>query len=118
MTAEEQLPRPADGSPAGVGAAPTGKTPSKPELQAEVERTRAQLGATIDALSTRLSPSYQANRVKTASRTAAQDARSFLTGGGMPADDEGRARNVKVLIGASATMAALVALAVVRRVRR
>ncbi|ACZ32087.1 hypothetical protein Xcel_3085 [Xylanimonas cellulosilytica DSM 15894] len=120
MSAESQLPRPADGSPAGIGAAPTGKAPSRLELQAEIEQSRAELGATIDALTTQLSPGYQARRATTAARTAAVDAGALLTGGGMPAGDERRARNVKVLLGSVAVLAAVVVLNVVagRRARR
>ncbi len=110
MTAESQLPRPADGSAPGTGAAPSGKAPSPAELKAEIERSRAQLGATIDALTTQLSPKYQAKRAANVTRTAATDAGVFLTGGGMPAGDERRARNVKVLLGSAAALAAVVAL--------
>ena len=117
MSAESQLPRTADGSPAGY-AAPTGKAPSRSELQDEVTRVRAELASTVDALSLRLSPGYQAQRVKSATTTAAHDAKAFFTGAGMPAGDDRRARNVKVLLGAAAAVAAVVALSVIRRVRR
>ncbi len=117
MSAESQLPRTADGSPAGMGAAPTGKKPSPSELQAEVERTRRELAATVDALSLRMSPSYQAQKVKTATTTAAQDARTLFTGGGMPATDDSRARNVKVLLGAAVAVVALITISVVKRAR-
>ncbi|WP_245993452.1 hypothetical protein [Xylanimonas allomyrinae] len=72
----------------------------------------------MDALTTRLSPGYQANRVKESTRTAAADAAAFLTGGGLPADDAKRARNVKVLFVAAAALAVVVTITVTRRVRR
>lgn len=113
MSAESQLPQPADGSRPGRGAAPSGKSPSRAELQAEIERSRSELGATIDALTTQLSPKYQAKRAATATKVAASDAGTFLKGGGMPADDDRRARNAKVLLGSAAVLVAVVALNVV-----
>ncbi|GAB2461889.1 DUF3618 domain-containing protein [Xylanimonas ulmi] len=117
MTAD-QLPQPADGSAPGTGAAPTGKAPTTADLQAEVARTRAELGATLDALSTRLSPAYQANRLKDSTQQAATDAAAFLTGSGLPQDDARRARNAKALLVGAAAVAVTVAIAVARRVRR
>ncbi|WP_159794387.1 DUF3618 domain-containing protein [Puerhibacterium puerhi] len=114
MSVEDKLPRPA----AGVGGpAPDGKGPTPYELRSEVERARAELGATIDALTTRLSPAYQAQQLGDAARTAAQDAGTFLTGNGLPRDGD-RARNAKVLLGAVVTCVAVVTLAVVRWARR
>ena len=113
MTAESQLPRPADGSTAGTGAAPSGKGPSPTQLKAEIERSRAELGATIDALTTQLSPKYQAKRAAQATKTAAADAGTFLTGGGLPVNDDRRARNAKMLLGSAAALAAVVVLNVV-----
>jgi len=115
--AEDRLPRTADGTAAGKGAVPTGKDPSATDLRAEVERTRAELGRTIDALSTRLSPSYQANRVKVAGRTAAQDAGTFLTGGGLPAERK-RSRNALVLLGIAAGVVATLAIIITRSARK
>jgi hypothetical protein len=97
------------------GAAPTGKAPSRAELQAEVERSRAELGATIDALTTQLTVGYQARRASRVAQEAASDARGFVTGAGLPGDHR-RARNVKVLFGSVAAIAAVVTFTVVRRV--
>lgn len=113
MTAESQLPRPADGSVPGAGAAPSGKPPTPAELKAEIERSRTELGATIDALTTQLSPKYQARRAANVTKTAAADAGTFLVGGGLPVDDDRRARNVKVLLGSAAALAAVIVLNVV-----
>lgn len=115
MSAQDKLPRPA----AGVGGpAPDGKGPTPYELRSEVERARAELGATLDALTTRLSPAYQAQQLSDAARTAAQDVGAFLTGNGLPRQDRGRARNAKALLGAVAACVTVVTIALVRRVRR
>jgi hypothetical protein len=116
-SADAQLPRPADGAAPGTGAAPSGKGPSRQELQAEVARSRSELSATIDALATRLSPGYQAAHLAGATRTAARDAGAFLTGNGMPDADARRARNAKVLLGAVGVVVVTVALYAVRRAR-
>ena len=118
MSAESQLPRTADGSRPGTGAAPTGDGPSASQLRDEVTRARAELAATVDALSLRMSPSYQAARVKSATTTAARDTRALLTGGGMPVGDDRRARNVKVLLTAATALAVIVTVGLVRRGRR
>ncbi|PZR53549.1 DUF3618 domain-containing protein [Xylanimonas oleitrophica] len=115
-TPEQQLPRPAGHAAPGTGAAPTGKEPTAKELRSEVERARAELGATIDELTTRLSPGYQAAQLASATRTAASDAGGLLTGDGLPADER-RARNVKVLLGAAGAVVLVVTALVVRKVR-
>jgi len=117
VSAESQLPRTADGSRPGTGAAPTGDGPGKSQLQDEVTRARAELAATVDALSLRMSPSYQAQRVKSATTTAAQDTRALFTGGGMPVGDDRRSRNVKVLLGTAAALVVIVTVSLVRRGR-
>ena len=128
MSAESQLPRTADGSRPGTGAAPTGAAPagavptgdgpSKSQLQDEVTRARTELAATVDALSLRMSPSYQAQRVKSVTTTAARDTRALLTGGGMPVGDDRRARNVKVLLAAATAVAVIVTVRLIRRGHR
>jgi hypothetical protein len=114
VSVEDKLPRPVAGT---GGPAPDGKGPTPYELKSEVERARAELGATIDALTTRLSPAYQAQQLSDAARTAAQDAGAFLTGNGLPSQGN-RARNARALLGAVAACVAVVTIAVVRRVRR
>lgn len=115
MSVEDKLPQPAAGR---GGPAPDGKGPTPYELRSEVERARAELGATLDALTTRLSPAYQAEQLRTAVRTAAQDVGAFFTGNGLPSSDRGRARNAKALLGAVAACVTVVTVALVRRVRR
>lgn len=100
-------------------AAPAPHGPlSRRELEAEVRRSRTELTATLDELTTRLSPSYQASQLAQRTRRAASDAGAFLTGGGMPAGDTRRARNAKLLLGVVALTASVLVVAVTRAVRR
>ncbi|SKC75418.1 DUF3618 domain-containing protein [Krasilnikoviella flava] len=92
--------------------------PTARELEDEVARTRAELGATLDQLATRLSPKYQANQFARATTQAASDAGAFVTGGGLPDTDARRKRNAQVLLGAAAAGLALVVITVVRARRR
>lgn len=99
--------------------------PSSSELQAEVLRTRADLAAAIDELTTRLSPSYQASRLAHDAKQAASDAGAMVSGSfgdkNGPAQDPRRARNAKVLIGATLGLVvlgtAVAVTAVLRRAR-
>jgi hypothetical protein len=99
--------------------------PSSSELEAEVLRTRADLAATIDELTTRLSPGYQASRIAHEAKQAASDAGAMATGkfghNNGPAQDPRRARNAKVVIGAAIGLVAIgtavVVTAVLRRAR-
>jgi Protein of unknown function (DUF3618) len=99
--------------------------PSSNELQAEVLRTRADLAAAIDELTTRLSPGYQASRIAHDAKQAASDAGAMLNGSSGnkngPAQDPRRARNAKVLIGATLGLVvlgtAVAVTAVLRRAR-
>lgn len=103
----EQQPSPPDTS--SVSAA---------ELSAEVLAARADLAATVDELSTRLSPKHLASEAATTARLAATDAGAFVTGAGLPKAPSSRARNAKIALGLAAGVVALVALTVVRRARR
>lgn len=104
---------------------PTTPPSSSSELQAEVLRTRADLAAAIDELTTRLSPGYQASRIAREAKQAASDAGAMVSGSfgdkNGPAQDPRRARNAKVLIGATlglvALGAAVAVTAVLRRAR-
>ncbi|GHH69626.1 DUF3618 domain-containing protein [Promicromonospora soli] len=98
--------------------------PSSRELEAEVLRTRADLAAAIDELTTRVSPGYQASRIARETKQAVADAgamaaRPFGNKNG-PAQDPRRARNAKALIGATLVVAlgsVVVVTAVLRRAR-
>jgi hypothetical protein len=103
---------------------PTTPPPSSRELEAEVLRTRAELAAAIDELTTRLSPGYQASRIAREAKQAASDAGAMATGAfgskNGPAQDPRRARNAKALIGATLVVAlgsVVVVTAVLRRAR-
>ncbi|MFI9485236.1 DUF3618 domain-containing protein [Promicromonospora sp. NPDC052451] len=96
--------------------------PSSSELKDEVLRTRADLAAAVDELTTRLNPGYQASRIAHDAKQAANDAGAMLSGSfgdkNGPAHDPRRARNAKILIGATIGLVALgtaVAVTVVLR---
>ncbi|WP_369370664.1 DUF3618 domain-containing protein [Promicromonospora sp. Populi] len=102
---------------------PTTPPPSSSELEAEVLRTRADLAASLDELTTRLSPSYQASRIAHDAKQAASDAAAMAAGAfgnkNGPAQDPRRARNAKLLIGATLGLVVLgTALAVTAALRR
>ena len=100
-------------------------TPSGRELEAEVLRTRTELAAAVDELTTRLSPGYQASRIARNVKQAASDAGALagaaLSNKNGPAQDPRRARNAKVLIGTTLGLVALgtviAVTAVLRRAR-
>lgn len=90
---------------------------SRKELEADVVAARRELGDTLDELTTRLSPAYQASRLAHGTRQAATDAQGLFTGTGMP-EDSSRSRNVKVFLGAAVLGAAALTALVVRAVAR
>ncbi|MCL1900245.1 MAG: DUF3618 domain-containing protein [Promicromonosporaceae bacterium] len=93
--------------------------PTRDELNAEVIRLRAELASTVDQFSARISPSYQASRLRACTKDVLTDARTLLTGGGLPAADEGpRARNLKAALAMTGAFVALVTLRVVKASRR
>lgn len=89
--------------------------PTPAELSAEVLRARAELAATIDELSTRLHPKHVASEAASATRLAASDAGTFITGGGLPDGAPRRARNAKILLGVAAGALALTVIVLLRR---
>lgn len=92
---------------------PTTPQGSSGELKAEVLRSRAELAAAIDELTTRLSPGYQASRLAQEAKQAAGDAKAMLTGDkNGPAQSPRRARNAKILLGATVGLVALSAAVV------
>lgn len=97
-------------------AAEAKRTPE--QLRADVEKARAELVATVSALSIRTSPKYQATKAKQVVKTAMADAKSLLSGGGLPAEDPQRARNAKVLLGVACVVNATIAWAIARSVYR
>jgi len=83
--------------------------------EAAVHAARADLVATVDALTGRLDPRARAHEVAAAARTAVHDAQGLLTGQGLPTADRRRARNVTLLAGAVLGTVALVAVLTIRR---
>ncbi len=93
-------------------------TVTDPEIvaaEAEVLTARADLVATVEALTGRLDPRPKAQEAVAAARTAVQDTQGLLTGQGFPTEDPRRSRNVKLLAGAVLGAVALVAVLVIRR---
>ncbi|GII98502.1 uncharacterized protein DUF3618 [Sediminihabitans luteus] len=82
-------------------------------IEAEIRRTRAELARTVDELTARLDPRVQAKNVAGSAKAAVDDTRTFVTGGGLPADGS-RARNVKVALGAALGVVVLAAVVVLR----
>ncbi|MCF4119634.1 DUF3618 domain-containing protein [Antribacter sp. KLBMP9083] len=114
------------GGPNGSSKTLPPRTPvDRKQLEADVVRTRTELAATIDELTTRLSPRYQASHLVRSTKQAAEDAGSMVAGiftrQKNPAPDERRVRNVKILVGATLGLVALgaaaVAAAALRRAR-
>ncbi|WP_418275090.1 DUF3618 domain-containing protein [Isoptericola jiangsuensis] len=97
-------------------AGPPVPPPTPQELEREVKQARRELADAVDSLTTRLSPSYQANQLARNTKQASVDARGLFTGDGLPADER-RARNAKILLGAAAAGVVAAALVVVSIVR-
>jgi hypothetical protein len=95
----------------------TGPPPTPAELRSEVEHARRELADAIDALTTRVSPSYQASQLARNTRQAAEDVGGLLSGDGLPAHER-RARNAKILLGVAAAGVVTVAVLVIKVVRR
>ncbi|SDB93588.1 Protein of unknown function [Sanguibacter gelidistatuariae] len=91
------------------------RQPTPAELSAEVLRARADLAATVDELTTRLHPKHVAAEAASATKLAATDAGTFMTGGGLPDDAPRRARNAKILLGVAAGAIALTVVIILRR---
>lgn len=95
------------------------KTPERtlPQLEAEIAATRLEMVDTVNVLAERLKPKALAEHASASAKLAAADTAALLTGEGMPAQ-KNQARNVKVLLGVSATVLVGVALIVVRSRRK
>ncbi|MCA5892105.1 DUF3618 domain-containing protein [Isoptericola sp. NEAU-Y5] len=97
---------------------PETPAPTPAELEAEVRRSRSELGETLDLLVERLSPRYQATQLAHTTKQAASDLGTFVTGGGLSDVQPQRERNAKILLGAVAAGIAVVAIVVIRSARR
>lgn len=86
------------------------KPPSVAELEAEIVRARAGLVKTVDELSTRLDPRYQANQAVQGARKVVRDA--IGTDPQVDPHDRNRARTI---IAGGVAVVALLAAAAVRK---
>ena len=84
--------------------------PKIADLEAGLAATRAQLAATVDQLSTRLSPRYQADQAVTNGRRLVRDA----VGTAPDADPTARTR-ARIVLSAGVAALGIVVGAVVRR---
>jgi len=85
----------------------TDHTPTIAELEAEIVRTREGLVRTVDQLSTRLDPRYQANQAVAGARKVVRDA----IGSDPDADPRAKNRSRAILAGGVAVVAVLAAAA-------
>ncbi|WP_019149212.1 DUF3618 domain-containing protein [Timonella senegalensis] len=90
------------------------------DIHPEVQAARDELTATLDELLTRVNPKNVAQEVSSATKLAATDAATFVTGGGFPHDDEDprRARNAKAALGVAVGGAALLVLSILTKKRK
>lgn len=84
------------------------------QLQAELEKARADLAGTVDELTGQLSPKAVAGRVTDSAKLAASDTAGLFRGDGFP-HQRGRSRNVKVVLAAAGVVALVVLRMVLRR---
>lgn len=89
------------------------------DLDPEVQAARDELAASLDELLDRVHPRTLANDFASATKTAASDAKSFVTGGGFPdVEDPKRARNAKTILGVAVGGAALLVLSVLTKKKK
>ncbi|MDR0482315.1 MAG: DUF3618 domain-containing protein [Cellulomonadaceae bacterium] len=120
-----------------AGAKVPAATPAEPvltrdELKAQSEQLRKELAATLDQVTTQISPKYQAKRVTNnakvkvqstaagfaaAAKTAGTDSAAFVSGQGLPEDDT-RTRNLYVAAGVAVVALALVAAGIVKAAKK
>jgi hypothetical protein len=96
---------------------PVPGTPSaQAEIQADIERTRAELKATVDELSERLDPKANVLRALDEAKVAIADVRRRIVGEERPADEPEPTTTGWVVLGAGAAAAAALVATVVRKV--
>ncbi|WP_435298671.1 DUF3618 domain-containing protein [Timonella sp. A28] len=86
----------------------------------EVQAARDELAAALDELISRVTPRNVVHDITSATKLAASDAASFVTGGGLPHEEHSprRSRNAKILLGVAAGGAALLVLSVLTARRK
>ena len=92
---------------------PPAQTPH--QIQADIERTRAELQATVDELSERLDPRTQANEALTEAKIAVGDLKRRVTGELRDVGEPQPTTKGWVVLGTAAAVAAVVAAGVIRK---
>jgi predicted pyridoxine 5'-phosphate oxidase superfamily flavin-nucleotide-binding protein len=85
------------------------------EIEAEIARTRAELKATVDELSDRLSPKAQATETVEDVKVAVADLRRRVTGDIKPAGEPEPSTKAWVVLGVGTALAAAVVTKIIRR---
>lgn len=89
------------------------------ELNPEVKAARDDLAASLDELLDRIHPRSVANDLTSATKQAATDAASFVSGNGFPEGaDPSRARNAKAALGVAVGGVALLVLSVLTKKKK
>lgn len=93
--------------------------PTPYRIDPEVQAARDELAASLDELLDRVHPRTVANEFTSATKKAASDAASFVSGKGFPAsEDPSRARNAKAALGIAVGGAALLVLSVLTKKKK
>ena len=85
------------------------------DIEADIARTRAELQATVDALTDRLDPKANAERVVDEAKAAVADLRRRVTGDARGADEPEATTTGWVVLGAGAAAAAAIVATVIRK---
>jgi hypothetical protein len=85
------------------------------EIEAEIARTRAELKATVDELSERLSPKAQATEAVEDVKVAVADLRRRVTGDIKPAGEPAPSTKAWVVLGVGAALAVAVVTKIIRK---
>lgn len=91
-------------------------TAAQADIQAEIERTRAELKATVDELSDRLDPKANVLRALDEAKVAIADVRRRVVGEERAEDEPEPTTTGWVVLGAGAAAAAALVATVVRKV--
>lgn len=89
------------------------------DIDPEVQAARDELAASLDELLDRVHPRTVASGFASATKQAATDAASFVTGGGFPDNqDPRRSKNAKAALGVAVGGAALLVLSILTKRRK
>lgn len=94
-------------------------TPTPRNIDPEIQSARDELAASLDELLDRVHPRTVANEFTSATKQAASDAASFVSGKGFPhSEDSSRARNAKAALGVAVGGAALLVFSVLTKKKK